>query len=41
MTREQLEHVLRAASRIAGQAEVLVIGSPSILGSHEERALPP
>jgi hypothetical protein len=41
MTREQLEHVLRAASRIAGQAEVLVIGSQSILGSHEERALPP
>lgn len=40
MTREQLEHVLRAASRIADEAEVVVIGSQSILGSHPEEDLP-
>lgn len=40
MTREQLEHVLRAASRIADETDVLVIGSQSILGSHTDGELP-
>ena len=41
MTREQLEHVLRAASRIAEDTEVLVIGSQSVLGAIPEDRLPP
>jgi hypothetical protein len=40
MTREQLAHVLRAAARIANDAEILVIGSQAILGSHSEGELP-
>lgn len=40
MTREQLEHVLRAASKIAGDPDVLVIGSQSVLGSFTEDKLP-
>lgn len=40
MKREHLEHVLRAASRIAEDPDVLVIGSQSILGSLTERELP-
>ncbi len=28
MTREQLEHVIRAAAEITGDAEIVVIGSP-------------
>jgi hypothetical protein len=38
--REQLEHVLRAASQIAGDANVVVIGSQSILGTVPEDRLP-
>jgi hypothetical protein len=41
MRREQLEHVLRAASRIAEEQDILVIGSQSILGSLPEDWLPP
>jgi hypothetical protein len=41
MRRDQLEHVLRAASQIAGDREVLVIGSQSVLGSIPEERLPP
>lgn len=41
MRREQLEHVLRAASQIAGDSDVLVIGSQSILGAIPEEKLPP
>jgi hypothetical protein len=41
MRREQLEHVLRAASQIAGDSDVLVIGSQSILGAISEELLPP
>jgi hypothetical protein len=41
MTREQLAHVLHAASRIAQDPDVLVIGSQSILGSYSEDELPP
>jgi hypothetical protein len=38
--REQLEHVLRAASRVVGERDLLVIGSQSILGSFAEDELP-
>jgi len=38
--REQLEHVLRAASTIVGERDILVIGSQSILGSIAENELP-
>jgi hypothetical protein len=38
--REQLEHVLRAASRIVDADELLVIGSQSVLASWDERRLP-
>ncbi|MGN9775377.1 DUF6036 family nucleotidyltransferase [Micromonospora sp. H33] len=41
MRREQLEHVLRAASQIAGDPDVLVIGSQSVLGAIPEEDLPP
>ena len=41
MRREQLEHVLRAASQIAGESDVLVIGSQSVLGAIPEDRLPP
>jgi len=39
--REQLEHVLRAASTIAGEHDVLVIGSQAVLASFPEDRLPP
>lgn len=41
MRREQLEHVLRAASQIADDRDVLIIGSQSVLGSIPEDRLPP
>ena len=41
MRREQLEHVLRAASQIADDSDVLVIGSQSVLGAIPEDRLPP
>lgn len=41
MTREQLEHILRASSAITGEPDVLVIGSQSMLGSFTEDDLPP
>ena len=40
MKREQLEHVLRAASRIVDSSELLVIGSQSVLATWDERRLP-
>ena len=40
MRRDELEHIVRAASRIAGTERVLVIGSQSVLGSFEETDLP-
>ena len=33
MTREQLEHIVRAAGAIADEQKILVLGSQSILGS--------
>lgn len=41
MNREQLAHILRAASKIAGDPDILVIGSQSILASFEDTDLPP
>ena len=40
LNREQLAHVLRAATRITDDAEIVVIGSQAILGSYSEDALP-
>lgn len=40
MTRDQLEHILRAAARIAGDHDVVVFGSQAILGSFDEHELP-
>ncbi|GID27009.1 DUF6036 family nucleotidyltransferase [Paractinoplanes brasiliensis] len=40
MRREQLEHVLRAASQIADDPDVVVIGSQSILAAIPEDLLP-
>jgi Nucleotidyltransferase of unknown function (DUF6036) len=40
MKRDQLEHVLRAASQIADDPDILVIGSQSILGAIAEERLP-
>ena len=40
MRREQLEHVLRAASQIADDPDVVVIGSQSILAAIPENHLP-
>lgn len=40
MNRAQLAHILRAASRIAEDNDVLVVGSQSILGSRDEDELP-
>lgn len=40
MRREELAHVLRAAARVAGDPDILVIGSQSILGSFWEDDLP-
>jgi len=34
MTRDQLEHVIRAAATIADDDEIVVIGSQAILGEH-------
>ena len=39
MRRSDLAHILRAASRITGDPEVLVIGSQAILGSYSEDEL--
>ena len=33
MTREELEHVIRASADITGQYEFIVVGSQSILGA--------
>lgn len=40
MNREQLQHVLRAASHIVPGSELLVIDSQAVLGSHDESELP-
>jgi hypothetical protein len=40
MKRDELAHILRAASRIVGEQDIVVIGSQSILGSFTEDQLP-
>ncbi len=40
MKRVHLEHLLRAASSVAEDPDVIVIGSQSILGSFSEDELP-
>jgi hypothetical protein len=40
LKREQLEHVLRAASQIVDSSDLLVIGSQSVLATWDERRLP-
>jgi hypothetical protein len=40
MNREQLAHILRSASRIADDVDVLVVGSQAILGRYDEAVLP-
>lgn len=40
MKRSELEHILRAAATIAGDVDVLVLGSQSILGSFADDELP-
>jgi hypothetical protein len=40
MRRVELEHVLRAASRVLAERDLLVIGSASILGTFPETMLP-
>jgi len=40
MRRDQLEHAIRTACQIIGNAEVIVVGSQSILGTFREDQLP-
>jgi hypothetical protein len=40
MNRQQLAHVLRAASRVAEDADIVVIGSQAILGTYDAQDLP-
>lgn len=40
MRREQLEHVLRSASTVVGERDILVMGSQSILGTIPDEELP-
>lgn len=39
MTRDELAHILRSASRIVGERDIVVIGSQSILGSFTDSEL--
>jgi hypothetical protein len=40
MKRQELAHILRASCTIAGDADVLVIGSQAILGAYDDAELP-
>lgn len=40
MNRDQLAHVLRAAAAIAGDGDIIVLGSQSILGTFNDTQLP-
>ena len=33
MTRDQLEHIIRASARITGEYEFVIVGSQSLLGA--------
>jgi len=41
MKREQLEHILRAATRIVGERDFLIVGSAAVLGTFDDDQLPP
>lgn len=41
MTRYEMEHIIRAAGAILGDAAVIVVGSQAILGFASDDALPP
>ena len=41
MDRSELAHVLRAACEVTGDPAILVVGSQSILGTFDDRDLPP
>ena len=41
MNQQQLAHILRSASTVAGDPDVLVLGSQAILGTFDETQLPP
>jgi len=36
MTREQLEHIIRAAGAISGERELVIVGSQAILAAHPD-----
>ena len=36
MTRRELEHIIRAAGAVAGEFDIVVVGSQAILGAHPE-----
>lgn len=40
MRRDELEHLLRAASAIAQRRDIVVLGSQAILGTYDEEELP-
>lgn len=41
MRRSDLAHILRAATEVSDDGEILVIGSQAILATYSERELPP
>ena len=40
MKREELEHLIRAAATVAGDKDIVVIGSQAVLGTYDEGDLP-
>lgn len=40
MRRDQLAHLLRAASRLVSVSDIVVVGSQAILGSYDDTELP-
>ena len=40
MTREELEHALRAAADVTGEKELIVIGSQAVLGRYPQAPAP-
>lgn len=41
MRRDQLEHAIRASCQIIGHPAVIIVGSQAILGTYQEKQLPP
>ena len=40
MRREQVQHIARAAAKVAGVKRILVVGSQAVLGTYSENELP-